>query len=294
MPQDVEPDDDPEIGRTRMSLGEHLEELRKRLFRGVLALLATFVVAWILQRPIIELVVWPFQQGMGWLYPDLVADAEEHLAQHPELAREELFESADPAEKELKNWDPRLSVTTVNEGFFFQVKVCAYVALVAGGPFLLWQVWQFIGAGLYKRERRAILRYFPASVVLFVAGASFSFAFVVPYCMYYLNSGIPVWLARPVISIGEYLGFLTAMCFWMGVTWQLPVIMTFLARFGLVQPKTFARLRAHWVVGALVIAAIVTPPDIYSQLMMAVPMIVLYELGILCARLAAAPRPAAG
>jgi sec-independent protein translocase protein TatC len=277
-----EPEHDP-FGQTRMTLGEHLEELRKRLLRGLLALAVAFVVAWVFQEPIARIALEPYHRSVEMLNAYWTEQTEALLAENPEIPRSRHF----TADGELRaTLDTRPQMTGPGEGFFFVVKICLYFAVFLGAPFLLWQLWQFVAAGLYPKERGAVTRYFPASVALFLVGVLFGYFAMVPFAMYYLNRSVPLELARPDFKLEEYFTFLSSLCLALGAVFQLPLLMSFLAATGLVGSAPMRKYRGHFVVGALIVGAILTPPDPFTQILMAGPMIVLYELGIWCARAA--------
>lgn len=287
-----EPDEDP-FRETRMSLGEHLEELRSRLFKGLAAIFVAFVLAWVFRDTIAELVLRPYDQAMAMLESHWVEQAEEILRAEPERPRTDLFQSADPTDQRLAGFDKRALATGAGESFFFVLKICLYFAVFIGSPVLLYQMWRFVSAGLYKGERRAVVRYFPVSLVLFVVGVLFGYFVMVPYAMYFLNRSVPLTLVVPDIKLESFLSFLSSLCLAFGAVFQLPVILTFLGVAGIVDPADMARYRSHFIVGAFVIAAILTPPDPFTQLLMGIPLIVLYEIGIWSARFALRSRPAA-
>ena len=276
-----------------MSLGEHLEELRKRLFRSVLVLAIAFGIAWYYKEPIADWVLWPYRSAAQQINATFVENAEAELAR-PGTAKKRLdyFQSEDPADKRLR--DPineRPVMFGIGESFFFVLNNSLYFALVLGGPFVLWQMWQFVGAGLYRHEKRAILRYFPVSVLLFAAGVLFCFFLIVPTGMYYLATTLPPEMVSQMTGLEKYMSFLTTMCLAMGAVFQLPIAMIFASRLGLVEPSTYSKYRPHFVVGALFVAAVITPgPDWVSQVLMTAPMLVLYEIGIVVAKLSARPR----
>ena len=283
---------DESLEHTRMSLGGHLEELRKRLFRSVLAVAIAFGFAWWQQDPIQEWVLSPWQTAVARINADLVQKAEARLAQHPEIRRSELFETDDPSDQRLRDRiDPRLSAFGIGDMFFFALNISIYVALFAAGPFVLWQLWQFVAAGLYGHEKRLVRVYFPFSVGLFLSGVAFCFHLVVPVGMYFLATTVSFDKARPWLGLDKYFSFVSTMCLAMGAVFQLPIVMIFVSRIGLVDPRTYSKYRAHFLVGALFIAAFLTPgPDWYSQILMTIPMLLLYEIGALIARFTARPR----
>jgi sec-independent protein translocase protein TatC len=271
------------FAHTRMTLGEHLDELRRRLFRGVLAVALAFVVALCFRQEITEVVLRPHRQLVDWLNAHYVQLAEERVAADPSL-RERYFEPDGTCKLAL---DRRLLALEPTEPMWFTLKVAGWAALFAGSPFLLWQLWGFVAAGLYPRERGWVRWFFPPALALFLGGVVFSYFLLVPYGMFYaLNDADPDQV-KVTIGLGSYFSFLTTLSLGMGAVFQLPILMTFLGLVGIVQPSSFAAWRGHFLVGAFVIAAVLTPgPDVFSQLMMAAPMVVLYEVGILGARFA--------
>lgn len=276
-----------------MTLGEHLDELRGRLFKGVLAVLLCFVVAWIFRQQAYEVFMGPFEKGVGMLREDWLAVIEDRLAEDPELARTEFFLTDDPEDLRLLPKyavEERPLITAVGEAFLTKLKISLYFALFAGGPYLLWQLWAFIAAGLYRHERRVVMSYFPASLSLFFAGVLFGYLVLVPYGMYYLSGELRPDQGWIGFKLDTYFTFISSLCLALGAVFQLPIILTALARVGLVAPRTFAHYRGHFALSSFVIAAILTPPDPITQSMMAGPMILLYEVGIWSARLVA-PKP---
>ncbi len=277
---------DPEDGGPRMSLGDHLDELRRRLVMGFLGVAVAFALAWGFKDWTTATIMRPLHQAVGWLNEDLSQRYERRLAADPSLDRE-LFFLVDRAGNERLRMpiDARPQATGPAEAFLVELKAALYLALFVGGPLLLWQLWQFIAAGLYAQERRAVLSYIPASMVLFFAGTLFGYFLMVPYAMYFLNASVDLTQVRPDFRIAQYFTFLSTLCLGLGVVFQLPVLMTALARVGLVEARNFSRYRGHFIVCAFVIGALLTPPDPFTQSLMAGPMILLYEVGILLAKL---------
>ena len=280
--------DDP-FAHTRMTLGEHLEELRKRLFRGILALVVGFVVSLYFNREITEILLRPYRQVVGWLNAHYVEEYTALVAEHPEL-RERYFDADGAFKLQL---DDRLAMLGPTEGMWFVLKVAGIGALVLGAPVLLWQLWQFVAAGLYARERRWVLYFFPPAVFLFASGVLFTYFLVMPYGMYYSMQSTPLEYVKPFTGLEDYFGFVASVTLAMGLVFQLPMLMAFLGLVGLVPASVFARMRGYFVIVAFVISALLTPgPDVFSQVAMAAPMILLYELGIVAARFAGRKRPA--
>jgi len=286
-----EPD---EVESHRMSLGDHLEELRRRLLIGVGAVLVFFVVALAFagdDRGTVQIVMQPMAQAVDWLNEDYVELYEAALAKDPERDRLEWFQSDDPDDPRYRRLEEPISkygqTTGVGENFVIKLKASFYFGLFLGGPILLWQLWLFVAAGLYKHEKRAVMSFLPVSIGLFAAGILFGYFALVPYGFYFLNVPTSVNLPKPDFKLDQYFQFISSLCIALGFVFQLPILMTALARVGVVTVKQMAGFRRYFVLVAFIGAAILTPPDPITQLMMAVPLIVLYEVGLITARFAA-------
>jgi sec-independent protein translocase protein TatC len=269
---------------TRMSLGQHLAELRKRLFRGVLAVFIAFCVGWGYYKPLGKFLLQPLVEVIQQVDQEQVKKYEDLLAADPTKVRTDYFLSPDPAKQDLRpefTLEKRPVVTGVTEGFMYGMWVAIVFGLAVGGPILLWQMWRFISAGLYAREKRVVMAYFPASVFLFLCGVVFGFTLLLPYCMYFMAVAYPVEEIKALFSISEYKSFLTTMTLALGLIFQLPIVMYALVHVDIVQRSTFARFRPYFVLFAFVFGGVITPPDPLSQFMVAVPMIALYEVGLL-------------
>jgi len=282
------PTEDP-FANTRMSLGAHLGELRTRLIRGVVAVLFAFAACWAWQAPLIEFAKRPHFVAMDMLESDWVEEMESRLDADPARARTEYFLTEDPEDGRIRGFDRSLQLIGPGEGFMFRLKICLYLALIFGAPVLLWQMWGFIAAGLYEKEKRGVRLYFPISLAAFLVGTGFGYFVMVPYAIYFLNQG-SFDIGWPTFSAANYLKFFASLCLALGIVFQLPLVMTFLARTGVVEPATLASMRGHFIVGAFVFSAVLTPPDPFTQAMMGIPLICLYEVGILSSRIAARKR----
>lgn len=280
-----------EFEHTRMTLGEHLAELRSRLFKGLAAVAVVFALAWWWQSELTAVVMRPFHQSVQRIN----AHWDEEFSARVESGEDPLryYTSADPETRRLLpefRVDDRLTSLSPTEGYVYLLRVCLYVALFLGGPVLLWQLWGFIAAGLYDNERRAALRYFPYSAALFVLGVLFGYFLMVPWAMYFLGIAFEPEVVRANWRLEYYFSLLSALTLALAVVFQLPVLMTFGARMGLVTPAQMARFRPYFVVVAFVVGGILTPPDPFTQSMLAVPMVALYELGVIAAKLTARKR----
>ena len=272
---------------SRMTLGEHLTELRKRLVRGMIALVIAFCLGWAVYPQASHAVQSPMRRALAWLNRDQVDKYEQKLVDNPGEARSLYFLSDDPGDQRLK---PELTVQTrmvstrPGENFAFALKVSTMVAFALGAPVLLWQMWGFIAAGLYTHERRAIFKFFPISLGLFIGGVLFGFFVMVPYTFYFLIATFPPEEVQFLPSLDPYLSLLTSLTLILGAVFQLPVVMYAVTRMGLVERATFVKYRKHFIVGAFLISGILTPPDPYTQSMMAIPMLLMYEAALFWTR----------
>lgn len=278
-----------EIEASRMTLGEHLTELRTRLIRSTLMLLVAFIVCFANHTKLDSFVQEPYEYARDTLNAKSLVRAEEAIT----------AEGADPEEwknhyapgypeiKELKEGvrvPEFMKGDRATMGFIYPLKVSFYFSLLLAGPFLLWQMWGFIAAGLYRHEKKVVHAYFPISVLLFFFGVVFGYEVMVPNALFFLaemSVGIFEWYQ----SIDDYWTFLVALTLAQGVVFQLPVVMVGISRVGLVDPKSYGKYRPHMIVGSLILAALLTPPDPFTQLMMAGPIALLYELGHWAARI---------
>lgn len=297
-----------EVEQHRMTLGEHLDELRVRLMRAFIAVTIVFIAAWSFRDRVVDFSLAPYEtKARVWLNDELyvrrtaeLAELEAELlaAVDPEDAAAVANAEASIVEERLKRFDGgKVGRDTMREPiptmrgddgvstFFYYMKVCGYAALFIAGPYVLWQAWAFVAAGLYLREKRVAYRFFPVSLGLFLGGVSFGYAYMVPYGYYYLTE-LGLNQIRHEALITPWISFLTTLLFGMGVVFQLPLVMTAFSRLDLIDPSDYGKYRGHFWIGALVLAAFFTPPDPYTQAMMAIPMAILYEVGILMAKAA--------
>ena len=172
----------------------------------------------------------------------------------------------------------------VTEAFWVQMKVALFLGLFIASPGILWQVWRFIEPGLHGHEKKYAVPFVLIGSLLFIAGGAFSLLIVTPSAISFLLSYARPGL-QPMISIGNYIDFLLKFTLAFGAVFEVPLAMTLVARMGLVTAKQFARNRKYAILGAFIAGAILTPtPDMVNQTLMAGPIIILYELGIVAAR----------
>lgn len=182
--------------------------------------------------------------------------------------------------------ETKLHVTEVTGSFYAYLTVSLFAGVIVALPYLFYQLWAFIAPGLYRREKLAILPAIIASTILFLIGAAFCYMVVLPYTMDYLIV-FAGDLLTPIITIDSYLSFAGMMILAFGASFELPVLSYFLAKLGIVSGAGLAKGRRFAIVGILIAAGIITPPDVFSQVVLAGPIYLLYEISILVARMVA-------
>jgi sec-independent protein translocase protein TatC len=177
-----------------------------------------------------------------------------------------------------------LVFTGLPEAFLNYLKISFFSALVLTAPYILYQLWKFISPGLYVSERKYVLPFVLSSTILFAGGVLFGYFLVLPPAFSFFMQFSTDFL-RPMLSLREYLSFALKLLLVFGIVFEIPVVIFFLSRIGVVNPRMLSRQRKYAILLIFVIAAILTPtPDAFTQIMMALPMMVLYEAGILVAR----------
>jgi sec-independent protein translocase protein TatC len=188
----------------------------------------------------------------------------------------------------------RLVFIAPTEAFFVNLKVAFYAGLFLSVPLLLFQVWKFVAPGLYEHERRYSFPFLIISTILFLLGAIFAYVVILPIALHFLISqGGELW--QPNITLSNYLSFCMRLILAAGLVFEFPVLMYFLAKVGVVTPAFLVKNRKYAVLAAFVIAAILTPPDVFSQVLLAVPLLLLFEVSIFVAkRVASGQEPGDG
>lgn len=180
--------------------------------------------------------------------------------------------------------------TDVIAPFFVPIKVTLMAAFLLTLPHTLYQIWAFVAPGLYRHEKRLVLPLLVSSVVLFAVGMAFAYYFVFPVIFKFLTGVTPDGVSMAT-DIDKYLSFILGMFVAFGMAFEVPVVVVLLNRMGVVSLAQLKHVRAYVVVAAFVVAAVVTPPDVVSQTLLAVPLIVLYELGLLTCRVLGSRAP---
>ncbi len=169
------------------------------------------------------------------------------------------------------------------EAFFAQLKVAFLASLVLVWPYLCYQAWAFVVPGLYDKELRYMVPFVVSATFMFLLGGTFVYTLILPYGMAFLLGYGSATLV-PMISVGAYISFAVRLLIAFGAIFELPVVMVLLAKLGLVTPQMLSRNRKYVIVLSFLVAAILTPPDVFTQVLMAVPLLILYEVSILLTR----------
>jgi len=232
----------------RMPLTAHLEELRRKLIISGISWLVAFLACYTYAEKLFDLIAGPVRQAL------------------PK--------------------GTSLVFITATEPFFTYLKIGALAGLLVSLPVIFWQLWSFVAPGLYQNEKRYIIPFVLVSTLCFASGAFFGYRFVFPMAFKVLiEFGTGSGELNAMLSMGSYLSLSSKLLLAFGLVFELPVVIFFLARMGLVDYKMLARNRKFALLAAFVVGAVLTPPDVFSQTALALPFIALYEVGIIVARL---------
>ncbi len=245
MPETTE---ENKINEKRLPISEHLEELRSRIIKTILIVIGLFFISWFFKAEILGIIKKPHSITMKNLG---------------------LPES--------------LQVLSYQEGFYAYIKLCLITSVFMAYPLILFQIWRFVEAGLFKKERRYVKVFAPVSYLAFVTGVLFGYYFLIPYGLQFLikilGGGI-----QPMITMSQYISLVTMLTLALGIVFQLPLVMLFISKIGVLKAEDFIKWRMYAVLIIFILAAVITPPDPFTQVMTALPMIILYEIGILAIR----------
>jgi len=248
-----------ELAGSEAPLMDHLVELRNRLIRAIIVIFGLLIVFFFFSQNILEFLIEPYRGAYLAVTP--------HGAIKPPLPE-----------------DFRLIFTAPQELFFTQLNVAFFAAIFVGFPYLAIEVYGFVAPGLYKKERFAFIPYLIATPVFFFLGGLLVYFAVLPMAMRFFLS-MQTADIEMLVQVSEYLGLAMTLILAFGICFQLPVVLTLLAQIDLVSSKGLGKGRRYAVVGILVFAAFITPPDPVSQIGLAVPMYLLYELSILSVKM---------
>jgi len=249
----------------KMPLTEHLGELRKRIVNSLIAVLVTFIAAFNYSEEIFKAMMFPLKYSIAF------------SIKNPYL-------QIIPHEKISQN--TKLVFLAPAEALWMNFKVAFVVGLILALPVIFHQLWKFISPGLLQKEKKYVFPFVFLATGLFLAGAAFCFFIVLPFAMGFLLTYKVGDFMMPMLSVGQYVDFCLKFILAFGAIFELPILIIFSTRIGLVTPQTLAKNRKYAILIAFIVAAVLTPtPDAFNQTLMVVPIIILYEVGILVSRI---------
>jgi sec-independent protein translocase protein TatC len=256
----------------KMPLTQHLSQLRKRIIICFIAIVTGMIASYILYDIIVlDIIKGPI---------DALSGREDNF-----------FVLINPFSSLINTFRQNLGNPVFNlhyigptEGFVSKFLVSFFSGIIIAFPFVIIQVWLFISPGLKKKEKKLILLYFPLMVMLFIIGITFAYFVLIPLGLYFLlnisNNLVPM------ITISKYISLVISLLILFGLLFELPLVILFLTRLGVITPEFLSRKRRYAIFFIFIIAALLTPPDIFTQFIMAVPLILLYEVSILVSKVA--------
>jgi sec-independent protein translocase protein TatC len=247
-----------------MGFLEHLGELRKKISISLAALVIAFFVTFNYSEIFLNFLMFPLRYNL-------------------EFSVQKMYLYFSQQDK-LQNM--KLVFLSPVEGFWMNMKIALVAAFIVALPVIFQQLWSFVSPGLHMKEKKYVLPFIFVATVLFLIGAAFCFFIVLPFAMGFLLTYKIGDYMMPMLSVGMYVDFCLKFVLAFGAVFELPIIILFCTRMGFVTPKTLAKNRKYAILIAFIAAAILTPtPDAFNQVLMAIPMIVLYEVGILVSRI---------
>jgi sec-independent protein translocase protein TatC len=248
------------LENVKLPLTVHLSELRKRILVSLAVLFIAFLVLFNYSAELFDILTFPLKSEMKFDFTKPFL----HIKEKTPIS---------------------LVFLAPAEAFWMHMKVSFFASLIFSLPFIFFQIWKFISPGLKSNEKKYIIPFIFISTALFLAGSFFCFVIILPFAMTFLL-GYKTGSLTPMISVGSYVDFCMKFILAFGAIFELPLAIIFLVKFGIVSPDSFAKNRKYAILIAFIAAAILTPtPDAFNQFLMAIPIVILYEIGILMSRI---------
>jgi sec-independent protein translocase protein TatC len=231
-----------------MTFVQHLDELRTRLLRSMGALAIAVGVSMLFYRELIDIATMPHARAMSWL--------------------------SQPG--------ARFIMINVTASIRAVMMLATIVGFFFASPYIARELWGFVAGGLYRSERRYVKAFAPVSFLLFLLGCVFGYFHLIPFSLYAMVRMLPLDRVDPVFSLAEYLGLVLTLTIILGLVFQLPLVMVFLTKIGVLSPDRYRSCRRHAFLANIVLAAVISPPDLLSMAVFAFPLLALYEIGLWC------------
>ena len=263
------------IEQRPMAFADHLVELRSRLLICIIATLLATIFAYLFTPDVLfPFITAPIDglQGSNSQNPFVIhATLWDYLLERSGIDRAAI----------------KLNYSSLGDPFLLRLKIAFGGGILLVLPIIVYQIWAFVSAGLYEHERRLVRIFGPVSFLLFLVGAALAYYIVLPFGIIFLVQQGQIFGLSPVLMINDYVPFVLWLLLGFGIVFQLPLVIMFLAKLGIVSARSLSQFRRYAILIVFIVAAVLTPPDPFTQVAMAIPMIGLYELSILLARLGA-------
>ncbi len=246
-----------------MSFLEHLEELRWHIIRSIISIVLFAIVVFALKDFVFNKIIFAPRYADFWTYRFFCWISETTCFSPPDF---------------------KLLPREVGEQFFTHLKVSFWLGLIASFPYIMWEIWRFIKPGLYKSEQKAARGMVLICSLLFFSGVLFGYVVISPFAITFL---VGYSVGADVISsptLASYVNYMTMFTIPVGLVFELPIVVYFLSRIGLLTPEYMKRYRKHAIIIILILAAIITPPDVVTQFLIGIPIFILYEISIVVSR----------
>ncbi|RME04191.1 MAG: twin-arginine translocase subunit TatC [Planctomycetota bacterium] len=276
-----------------MPFSDHLEELRSRIIRSLLYIVAATILCLFFQDPLMNFAIYPHKKVMEKILSkrkknsplqqlqSLLQHSQPHLSPSEQKLWQATLHYLNYLEKRREKNASKLKIMKYQSAFLAYLKVCIIAGIFFAAPLILWEIWAFVAAGLYAHEKKALTFFSPLVLLSFLLGSWFGYHFLIPIGLEYLATFANPEIAQNFISLDWYLSLFFGLTLAIGLVFELPLVMFLLNKMGVFTTKDYLRGWRYWILISTIIGAVLTPPDPITQMLLAVPMCLLYGLGVL-------------